>query len=620
MFIIYKPSGTWLRVFLSINFIMKSYIPSLIGVLLLAASTCAVAQTYCTSQASSSGGLEITSVVVGTLSNASDCGTTAPGAGSLQNRYSNYTGTDTLFLSPGDFVEVEIGYDVCSASDSAIVAVYLDYNQDGYFSLNELVFQETDSQIVNSPGTVEGSFVVPVTGLLEGYTGLRVIAINEMNGPYVPECGVYDQGETEDYTVHLTESACSTVPSITGIVADATCSVANGAIDVSVTGGLQPYSLQWSNGATMEDMDSLIAGAYSFTVTDADGCTASQNYFVLTDSMLVTGTITNAVCSDSSGSIALVINGTAPYTITWSTGQTQVYNIDNLPAGNYSVTVYDANGCYDTAAFTINNASGGLMLTGTVIPATSNLWNIETTISGGTPPYTFYWDNGAVAQNLVNVTDGWYCVDVTDAEGCSAGHCFNAADSACIASFIADYCLCDTFSLILDSMTEAQGGTYFWDFGDGATSTAQFPVHAYEVDGIYTVCLTHTIFSDNCTYCHDIGIDSLGNVVTRMDADGFVLNVVPFGFTGVEYVATKTFLELYPNPVGNQMTLRFETASAGYCELEIHNAVGQKLRSFFINTVVGLNTVEVPTYYLSQGFYSVTMTLNGAPVIRSFVK
>ncbi|MEZ4919307.1 MAG: SprB repeat-containing protein [Saprospiraceae bacterium] len=96
---------------------------------------------------------------------------------------------------------------------------------------------------MNNP--IAGTYCVTVTDV-NGCTTSTCVAINNSDGP------------------ELTTS-----------VTDATCGSSNGSIDLSVTGGVGPYTYAWDNGSTTEDLNNLSAGTYCVTVTDANGCSAT---------------------------------------------------------------------------------------------------------------------------------------------------------------------------------------------------------------------------------------------------------------------------------------------------------------------------------------------------------
>ena len=140
----------------------------------------------------------------------------------------------------------------------------------------------------------------------------------------------------------------------------------NGIIDINVTGGTAPYTYLWSNGATTPDLNSVAAGTYSLTVTDANGCTDTLTDILLTEPAPVTVVLNNV--NDhafmGTGEIHVVASGgTGPYTYVYYENPT---NAAPLPAhtindadiigvtnGSYGVTVTDSNGCSRSVTFEI---------------------------------------------------------------------------------------------------------------------------------------------------------------------------------------------------------------------------------------------------------------------------
>jgi len=124
------------------------------------------------------------------------------------------------------------------------------------------------------------------------------------------------------------------------------CNQATGSISVSVTGGAPPYTYVWSNGQTTASISGLAYGAYQLQITDNAGCSITVNKFIgNANPIQLTFTGTSPTCNQADGSVNLAISGgTAPFDILWSNGQTNTF-VSNLPVGNVSVSVTDANGC-----------------------------------------------------------------------------------------------------------------------------------------------------------------------------------------------------------------------------------------------------------------------------------
>ena len=133
----------------------------------------------------------------------------------------------------------------------------------------------------------------------------------------------------------------------------------DGAVDLTVTDDIAPYSYSWSNSATTQDISSLTAGTYFVTVADDNSCTATTNATVTEPDELVLSTLlTNIGCNGSStGEIDLTVSGgSTPYAYEWSNTAT-TEDLSSLAAGSYTVTVTDDNACTATTSATVTACS-----------------------------------------------------------------------------------------------------------------------------------------------------------------------------------------------------------------------------------------------------------------------
>lgn len=197
---------------------------------------------------------------------------------------------------------------------------------------------------------------------------------------------------------------------------------ANGAITLSVTGGTAPYSYNWGGGITTQNRSGIAAGAYTVTVTDADGCTASSSK-TLNNPTALSGSVsvTNASCpTASNGAINLTPSGGAgSRTYQWSSGQTSE-DISSLIPDDYSVTITDANGCTASTTGVVGSAStlnSVMAITHVTTPGGTN-GAIAQTVSGGSSPYTYLWSNGATTKDISSLAADVYVVTITDAASC----------------------------------------------------------------------------------------------------------------------------------------------------------------------------------------------------------
>ena len=196
-----------------------------------------------------------------------------------------------------------------------------------------------------------------------------------------------------------------------------------GYIDVDVSGGQAPYTYEWSNGKTTEDIDSLRAGLYELTVTDDNGCIAVENLTITAPEPLsISTTVTDASCSGSDGNAVLIVSGgTRPYSYNWPTGGISAIET-GLAADVYAVTITDDNGCSKITPVIVNNAGGPevSLVSSTGVTCTDTASGaVDISVSGGSPPYTYLWSpSGNTTQDVNNLTKGWHKVVVTDMAGC----------------------------------------------------------------------------------------------------------------------------------------------------------------------------------------------------------
>ena len=150
----------------------------------------------------------------------------------------------------------------------------------------------------------------------------------------------------------------------------------DGAIDLTVTGGLMPYTYSWSNGAITEDISNLTADTYEVTVTDAESSNKTGSVVITRPDpteLILSFNITGVgIFGGSDGSINLTVSGGAmPYTYAWSNGATSE-DIDNLTAGIYFVTVTDQ--ISQSITDTVEVTQPDEIITGTITDIDGNIY------------------------------------------------------------------------------------------------------------------------------------------------------------------------------------------------------------------------------------------------------
>ena len=300
---------------------------------------------------------------------------------------------------------------------------------------------------------------------------------------------VADQsGNSSSISITLTVPA---PPIVSVMSTNIMCTGATGSIFSTTTSGVEPYSFAWNNGATTQNIESVSAGTYILTVTDANGCSAEAQVTVSEPEILVAEiSSTNIACYGESSASATVnvTGGTAPYSYSWNTLATE-QTITSLTADTYTVIVTDVNGCTAEASVSIEQPEMvvvSLNSDATELSCTNTTANITTVVSGGVAPYAFTWSNDATTNSLQVYNAGTYYVTVTDSNGCEAtAYTSITASGMPTISINSNNILCHGGTTTAD--VTADGGTapyqFFWSDGSIGTSNNVYA-------GFYIVTVT----------------------------------------------------------------------------------------------------------------------------------
>ncbi len=275
----------------------------------------------------------------------------------------------------------------------------------------------------------------------------------------------------------------------------------NATASATVAGGTPPYTYLWTPGNQITpSISNLCAGNYSVTVTDANGCSSNAIVIITAPTLLtVAGSFTSPSCNGACDATATATpaGGTPPYTYLWNPGGQTTQSINGQCAGNYTVTVTDANGCIATTNIVITSPPALTLVIATQnISCIGNCDGIATANpAGGTPPYTYLWaPGGQTTQSINNLCPGVYTCTVTDAGGCTAVQSITITQPALltlsVSSVSASCGICNGTATVTPA-----GGTppyaYFWN-PTGQTS----PTATNLCTGNYTVTVTD---SRGCT-------------------------------------------------------------------------------------------------------------------------
>ncbi len=266
----------------------------------------------------------------------------------------------------------------------------------------------------------------------------------------------------------------------------------NGALQASAQGGSGAYTYQWSGlpSETSSTLAGLAAGNYELTVTDASGCTATATFSLAEpDALELSLDAVGASCADAQdGQVqAMAAGGVGSLSYSWSNGASG-NSLNNLPAGNYCLTVQDDNGCQasDCIELTAPEAlSIDSMATSRVLCNGDATGSASAFASGGTGDYTYQWNDplAQIGQTADMLSAGDYSVVVTDANGCQASRQASISQPEPLSiAFEAEDATCKGISngsatAIVSGGTEPY--SYNWPSGQSSASLAELSAGTY---------------------------------------------------------------------------------------------------------------------------------------------
>jgi len=439
------------------------------------------------------------------------------------------------------------------------------------------------------------------------------------------EAGTYTVTVTDDNNCSVTETF--TVTNNTGslsvggvLLSEENCGSGDGSINVTVSGGVTPYDFSWSNGDTIEDIDSLSAGSYTLIVTDSLGCELSTSYTVGNNSgtLSATGLAIDENCTLSNGSINQTTSGgNGDLNYLWSGGQT-TQDISGLTAGTYTCTISDEVGCYVTNTYTVNQGSGGITISSSIVTneVCGNGQGAINIIPVG-DSLIFSWSNGDTTEDISGLAAGNYTCTITDTAGCTYVSnpisVLNSSGSLLVGTPLVTDEMC-TNGLGAINMTVSYGTSpysFLWSNGDTTEDVSGLSA------GSYNVVVTDSV---GCSETHSITVSNSPGTLTVQSTltnevcgnDMGAINLTTSGGSGsynYQWSNNSITEDINGLSAGTYTVIVSDTANCELTETYVLNNDAQSL---------SIASASVSNELCGSGNGSISLTINGGNGPHSF--
>jgi hypothetical protein len=310
----------------------------------------------------------------------------------------------------------------------------------------------------------------------------------------------------------------------------------DGWAEAHVSGGIPPYTYEWTNGATTAKIENITTNNYFVLVTDAKGCVVQGSIFVGDPKgILTTETVKNPICyTGNDGSIELnVTGGNLPYSYLWNTGAT-TKDLKNLIAGNYEVTIYCPDCCVYKKKFTLKDPNPIVVDLGKDRTLCNDqVLDLDATISDDKAQYSWTATNGFTSnQAKVSLTKaGTYHVKVTSDFGCIGEDDIVIKTNQVVISsefLLSSQAYLDE-EVILVNTSNPFGESTQWIIPKGVNIVEQkekYITLKFDAIGTYTIGLQQTQGECYATYNKNITVEKRSTLPNASTGSKFIIDFI----------------------------------------------------------------------------------------------